>query len=374
MKQKNNIVLVGGGHTHALFLKRLQQRFLRDAQITLLSASRYTAYSGMLPGVISGHYSPESAHIDLQRLALESGCDFKEGVVCQLDPDTQRVTLATDERIDYDLLSINTGSTQSGFIAGPQCLSIKPVQPFLHWLYRDLPEQLKGRTSPFELVIVGAGAAGVETALALKHRYQQQSVNIHLVSSGKVLAGHSPAVQKMGLAELVEKSIKVHPDFKVSTFDKHRILSERGESLYCDQLILATSASAHPWPSEAGLATDERGFIVVNDSLQSISHSNVFAAGDVASIHGVDVPRSGVIAVRQAPVLFHNIASTLLAKPLKPFRTRQHSLALLSCADGKAMASRGWFRAKGRAVWHWKDLIDRQFMKQFPAPESNVFF
>ena len=346
---------------------------MKDAQIILLSTRRHTPYSGMLPGVISGYYAPEQAHIDLQQLAMDSRCDFVESSVSQLNPDTQTITTDKGENIPYDFLSINTGSTQSSLVDASHCLCIKPVHHFLHWLYHEFPDRLNSHESPFELVIVGAGAAGVETAMALKYRYTRNKINIHVVSGSKILPGYPAAIQAMMQKELNKKNIRVHQNFRVASIEKQQLISDHGDTLGYHQLILATSASPDHWPSESQLATDARGFILVNDQLQSVSHLNIFAAGDIATLSSSGLAKCGVYAVRQAPALYTNLCNTLSGKPLKPFRPQQQFLALLSCADGRAIASRGWFRAKGKIVWHWKDSIDRKFMGQFPTPEPGSF-
>ena len=379
MENKKTLILAGGGHTHALLLKKIQQAPLPpDVRLILLSTTRHTPYSGMLPGVISGHYTPEQAHIDLQQLARNSQCEFLESSVNQLDPDSRIITTDQGAQLKYDLLSINTGSTQTQLVDAQHCLCIKPVHHFLKWLYHDLPERLSTHTKAshikaFELVIIGAGAAGVETAMALKKRYYSHNVDIHIVSGSQVLPGYPKAIQTMVHHELERKNIFLHQNFRVTSVENQQLISNDGASLAYDQLILATSASPASWPSESQLTTDARGFILVNNSLQSVSHPTVFAAGDIATLSNSGVAKCGVYAVRQTPVLYSNLLNMLSAKSLIPFQPQQQFLALLSCADGRAIASRGWFRAKGKMVWHWKDTIDRRFMNQFPTPAPGSF-
>jgi selenide,water dikinase len=274
-------------------------------------------------------------------------------------------------RIPYDVLSINTGSTQSKVIDAPDCISIKPVGSFLTWLTSSLPEQLESQKS-HHLMIIGAGAAGVEVALAIKKRFNSNpALIIHIITASGVLAGHPHKIRALMEEELSCKNIILHSQFRVADVQEKTLISQSGERLNYDSLILATPASPAGWPSESSLATSHSGFIRVNNTLQSVSHPNVFACGDIAELIDTSIAKCGVYAVRQAPVLYKNLDAYLSGTTLTPYIPQKQFLSLLSCADGQAIASRGRFRAKGSTVWLWKDWIDRRFMAQFPLPESG---
>ena len=370
MTKRATLILAGGGHTHSLLLKKHQSNPLPDCRLILLSPVRHTPYSGMLPGVISGHYAPEEAFIDLGQLAADSGCEFIESAVTGLDADRQVIVTNDGHEIDYDFLSINTGSTQTPILEARNCLSIKPVNRFLGWLQQDLPASVNGHHR-FSLVVVGAGAAGVETIMALRRRLLNLPVELHLVSGQGVLPGSPESIKKMVAEELQNKGIHCHLNFRVNSIENDYIQSDENRRLEYQQLILATSARPSGWPAESALTTDSKGFILVDECLRSVSHNNVFAVGDIAAFSPSQLAKCGVYAVRQTPVLYQNLKNSLLDKSLVPYHPQQRFLALLSCADGRGIASRGWFRARGRMVWRWKDSIDRRFMAQFPRPESG---
>ena len=126
-----------------------------------------------------------------------------------------------------------------------------------------------------------------------------------------------------------------------------------------------TQASAANWIEESGLATDSNGFMQVNDCLQSVSHPNVFGAGDIAAMVNYPRPKAGVFAVRQGKPLFENLQQFLLAKPLKPFAPQSQYLGLIGTGNKRAIASRGNFMWESPLLWYWKDWIDRKFMQKF---------
>ena len=140
---------------------------------------------------------------------------------------------------------------------------------------------------------------------------------------------------------------------------------EDGNTHELEEILWVTNAAAPSWPEKAGLAVDAAGFIQVNDSLQSVSHPDVFAAGDVAAVQTHPREKAGVFAVRQGPPLSRNLRRALLGQPPQPYRPQKHWLSLISTGDKYAIASRGRLFLRGRLIWRWKDWIDRRFMDKF---------
>ena len=102
----------------------------------------------------------------------------------------------------------------------------------------------------------------------------------------------------------------------------------------------------------------------VDESLQSVSHREVFAAGNAAAFP-CPLPKSGVYAVRQGAVLARNLKRAIVGRPLKPYRPQEKTLYLISCGRKYAIASRGAWSAEGAWAWRWKDWIDRRWMARF---------
>ena len=365
------IVLAGGGHAHALLLHNLIRQPLPGAQIVMVSPDRYTPYSGMLPGMIAGQYQPNEMHINLAELCRLAGCEFVQGHAVRLDADKAILSIDGGRGFQYDWLSINTGSLPQSPVGfgqsdrGMTVIGVKPVKQFLSWL-EDLEVQLPVLPS-FSLGVLGLGAAGTEVALALEQRLCQcfPGVSIHLAGAGGLLSGYPLTLQQHMREQLAARMIRLHENFQASLVPGG-LQNGQGKTVFLNAVVLCTSARPDGWLQGSGLTQDEQGFILVDSALQSLSHPNVFAAGDMATLSYRPHPKSGVYAVRHAAVLETNLRHLLMGKRVIAYKPQHQSLALLNTADGRAVGSRGNATVAGRWVWHWKRWLDHRFMKQFP--------
>jgi len=169
---------------------------------------------------------------------------------------------------------------------------------------------------------------------------------------------------------LRERGITVLQELCVAIEAGHVRLGN-GARVACDAPVLAFGTSAPRWLGSSGLALDVQGFIATGRTLQSTSHPQVFAAGDVASRADAPRPRSGVYAVRAGPPLAHNLRRAVGGGDLRPYRPQARSLNLLSSADGRALLAWGPWSAYGRWVWRWKDRIDRAFIASYAVAPAG---
>ena len=372
-----DLVLVGGGHSHVTVLKRFGMKPMPGVRLTLICRDAHTPYSGMLPGFVAGHYSYDDAHIDLGALARFAGARFYHSTVTSLDLTGKKVLCDNRPPVQFDLLSINTGSTPTTDHVPGATGNVVPVKPINQFLDRweALSERAMATSDPLRIAVVGAGAGGVEITLAIQHRLRQlrraagrndSDIEYHLYSNtAEILPTHNAKVRATFADVLKKRGVQVHLGEPIVQVAPGRLRTAGGGEIEPDEILWVTAAGAPSWPGEAGLSVDEAGFIKVDDTLQSQSHPEVFAAGDVAAMVNHPRPKSGVFAVRQGKPLERNLRRLLLGRAPKPFRPQSKFLGLISTGDKYAVASRGEWSVKGRSLWRWKDWIDRRFMDKY---------
>ena len=378
-----DLVLIGGGHAHVAVLKRFAMKPVSGLRITLITRDIHTPYSGMLPGYVAGHYDYDDCHIDLGPLARFAGARLYHAEVNGLDIKNRQVLAIGRPNINYDLLSINTGSRPNSInIPGVDefAIAAKPIDLFLA-KWEALVERVKETTGAFKVVIVGGGAGGVELALSTQHRLQntlrEQGKDPALLDftllteSNRIMHTHNTGVRDRFERIFSERHISIKVSSRVSKVKSDQVILDDGSLFPADAIIWVTTAAAPEWPAKAGLAVDDAGFIRVDANLQSQSHEGIFAAGDIASL--VDPrPKSGVFAVRQGPVLADNLRASATQGRLRPYHAQKNFLGLISSGDKYAIASRGSWSYESAWLWTIKDWIDVNFMRKFnELPEMD---
>ena len=384
--------MVGGGHSHALVLRKMgMEPWPDNVGLTLITNLADTPYSGMLPCHIAGLYDFDTAHIDLRPLTRFANCRLIMDQMVGLDPDRRQVICRDHPPIAYDTLSIDIGSTPvKSQVPGAAQYAIpaKPVPALLRaWsAYLKSLEQflLEDPQTPATISIVGGGVGGVEMAFAMQIRLWElmrqygkrprEQVAVHIFQRGAHLAkGRNQRTQKMVARMCQARNIQVHTEQTVCQVTPDLVRCQSGLEVTCDRTFWVTNASAPPWLTNSNLSLTADGFIAVKDTLQTRSHSNIFAAGDVATMINHNRPKAGVFAVRQGPPLYRNLKRHVLEQPLRPFRPQRRYLNIIDTDTQKAIASWGPFAVHGKWCRRWKDSIDRKFMSLFSDfPEMHT--
>jgi len=371
-----HLVLVGGGHAHALVIRMWAMNPLPGVRLILISPNWQTPYSGMLPGLLAGHYVNDDIHIDLRKVCTWANVRFIEDYVVSLDRHKRTLCLAKHPNINYDTLSIDIGSTPDLRIPGLKkfAQAVKPIDQFYPRYQACIKRCRNATPTPnkiFKIVVIGGGAGGIEVVLAMaKALSDTRNVEITLAIRGReILTGYPLKVSQQAMKALYAMNVKLEANFDVIRVEKNKIVNTSNQTIQADEIFFCTQAIAAEWPSLSGLECDPLGFISVNKNLQSINDKQIFAVGDIANM--LESPRSkaGVYAVRQAPVLFENLKYHLLNTPLKPYIPQDSFFSLLSLGKKKALAARNTITLTHSALqpfmWRVKNSIDQKFMAKF---------
>ena len=375
-----HLVLVGGGHSHLAVLRKFAMQPMPGLAITLITRDVVTPYSGSLPSFLSGRYSFNEMHIDLRPLAQFAGAKLIQQEIENIDFDARLIKLSDRPDISFDLLSLNIGSRPDDSLitgADRHATAVKPIDGFIkHWeCWREEAVARIHAGKSFQLVIVGGGPASVEIAFATQRRIineagknlaQDAQLKITVVSAeSELLSLHNSKVRQFTQNELRHRNIELKLEKTVTEFKPGIAVCADGEELLADAFVYATGASIPQWPFDCGLARSDDGFISIKDTLQTISHDYVFAAGDAATVENEPRPKSGVYAVRQGRVLANNLRRFATNRSLEHYFPQRKALALMSMGDGRAIASRGELFFHGRSMGTLKHQIDSRFIKKY---------
>ena len=383
---KKTLLLAGAGHAHIGMLRRLSAARLKntdttDTDIHLISEQPQTIYSGMLPGWMAGHYQLHDISIDIKSLCVRAGVRFVQQSLVQVNAASNKVVTTGDEQtdFDYDVLSLNMGAdTDMRWLynhndhrsdsddnytgaANTDVIAIRPLSTFITQWQQILKDTQQSER--YQLAIIGAGAAAIELVMAAQVALRNINRNhqVTLVCGENLLSGFNSNFRHRVVKQLDRHGITVireratdYRDGKLST--THKLLP-------MNAVIAATGVIGSAWTASTDLEIEGNGFVAVNDKQQSVSHSNVFAVGDVATRVDKYVAHSGVHSVHGGAVEADNLLAYLKDSIMKSYQPKSRTLYLLSCGDKYAIGSWGNVNLQGRWVWHLKKYIDKRFIE-----------
>lgn len=367
------LILLGIGHTNAHIVREWETDPIPDCELICISKFPTATYSGMLPGTLGEQFNDDEWRIDLASLCHRAGAKLILADTNGLNLKSGELLFENHPPVRFDALSIGVGSMPAGWAEhtdSKPMITIKPMQTFLQKLEERLVEVVEKSSRPIKVAVVGGGVASVEIAFCLLQRCERKnltrncSIEIY-TSDDKVAGGMSPkSVRKIGQL-LNSRGIQVTNCYRVTKVDKAGIENADGNHRDADVVIWATGAAAPPVLGKLGLKTDDRGFIATSEMLQSLSDPRIFAVGDSGTIVKSPSPKAGVYAVRQSPILSHNLRALFARGSMKRFEPQSDFLKLLNTGDGKALLEYGWLTAHGRWCWHLKTWIDKRFITKF---------
>lgn len=368
------LVLIGGGHAHMVALANISTLMARGHQVTVVGPSEHHYYSGMGPGMLGGTYTPEAIRFATRHVVEKQGGTFVLDAVSRIDPLENKLLLASGATLEYDVLSCNAGSQvpQTG-VAGKRedIFSVKPIESLQAAKKRLLELAAGGRG---RVAIVGGGPSSAEVAgniHQLMHRHRLQPPQIAIFSGPSYMKRFPAKVVSLVRRSLERRGIEIVEGSYVREVTSGRLDLANGQSRRADLIFLAVGVKPSPIFADSGLPVGPEGGLLVNRFLQSPAHPEIFGGGDCIYFQEEPLDKVGVYAVRENPVLFHNLLAGLEGGELQPFNPGGAYLLIFNLGDGEGVLHKGWLTFGGRPAFMVKDYIDRKFMRRFQAMEQG---
>lgn len=382
MKGKDSLrqlVLLGIGHTNAHVLHEWAEHPIPNCELICISPFASATYSGMLPGTLGNQFSDSEMRIDLRRLTDAAGAKLIVDTASKIDIQNQSILFPDSSSVSYDALSIGIGSVPAGYAqhqSSPILVPTKPMQTFLQRLEERTSQSNSNAKGALRCVIVGGGVASVEIALCFQQRWNSQSaparpIEIQIFTASERIANgmKSSAIAKLEKI-LASRQIQIHTSKRIVEVSDHSTQTADGQEQAADVVIWATGAAASQWLADLPLEHDQKGFIATRKTLQSLTKPNIFAVGDSGTIIESPSPKAGVYAVRQSPILWHNLQAFFDGGPMRDFEPQGDFLKILNTGDQKALlAYRGW-SVHAKWCWHLKKWIDKGFIQDYQIPPT----
>lgn len=365
----SRVVLVGGGHAHALVALEFAKRPWPGVEVILVSERPTSSYSGMYTGVLNGRYRLTEAEIDLVRLCEKSGLKFVVDRVQGLDPAARTLQLESGQVMAFDWLSIDVGAAPDlTSIPGAEehAVAVKPLREF----QAEVEKRVFAKGSSARMVQIGGGAAGCECVVAIAGRAKRKRLDVSfcIVDSGERILHEAPEGVARAFRRFAEREygVKFFLGTRVSQVTQREVVLSNGERIQSDLVAVATSPRPAPWVAHLPLEHSSSGFIEIDATLRT-SNPRIFAVGDVAENPKHPHSKAGVYAVRAAPILAENMfRATQGRMDLLDFEPQKTWLSLMVDGQGGAFGFKGQLSLPHSRPSFWlKHQIDESFMKKF---------
>ncbi|MDY6950735.1 MAG: FAD-dependent oxidoreductase [Thermodesulfobacteriota bacterium] len=367
-----HLVLVGGGHAHMVTLANLHRFIERGHKVTVIGPSPYHFYSGMGPGMLSNRYAPKQIRFATRHVVEKQGGVFVLGRAVGVDGGKKTLHLQSGDTITYDVVSFNVGSYVPRTIVtdgADNVFAVKPIEKLIDFQKRILDLASQKETT---VGIIGGGPAAAEVAgnlwrLARDHgRYR---VKIQVFSGESFMARFPEGIRKRAIRSLTRRGIEIVEEGFVEQVTPHEIRMPSGKGYAVNVILLALGIKPSPIFQDSDLPTGPDGGLLVNRYLQSPQYPDMFGGGDCIYFQERPLDKVGVYAVRENPVLYHNLMASLEGEDLQPFHPGGDYLLVFNMGDNRGLLHKKGLILEGRLAFLIKDTIDRRFMRKFQAFE-----
>lgn len=369
---RKHLVIAGGGHAHMLTLANLNTFTEKGHKVTVIGPSPYHYYSGMGPGMLGKTYTPEEVRFATKHIVEKQGGVFIQDRVDHVDPEAKKVYLESKQPIPYDVLSCNIGSyVPMTIVSGTDrdIFPVKPIEQLIHVQKRIL--ELSSYQKIF-IGIVGGGPSSAEIAgniWRLGKYYGKNMPEITIYSGEKFMAHFPENVRNRIFKSLIKRGVEILEEDFVKEINSGQITMKSGQEYHENLILLAHGIRPYPVFQKSGLPTGPEGELLVNKYLQCTKHAEIFGGGDCVYFADKPLDKVGVYAVRENPVLFHNLLASLDETDLHAFDPGGVYLLIFNMGDGTGVLRKKRLVMGGRLAFAIKNYIDHRFMKRFQSIE-----
>ncbi|WP_127506014.1 NAD(P)/FAD-dependent oxidoreductase [Actinoplanes solisilvae] len=268
---KHRIVVLGAGYAGAHTAGRLARRLHpADTEITLVNAEPDFVERVRLHQLAAGQDLPPRP---LRDVFAGTHITLRHDRVSAVDPDRKSVTLSESE-IEYDTLVYALGSTVTGH--GHHVAS-RPAALALRGRLDDLGA---GAT----VLVVGGGLTGIETATELAESRPDLQIAIAARGDAGDWLGDKARVHLRSALDRL--GITVHERADIAGVDDRGGLTDTGRLIPAAVTVWTGGFATYPIAAASGLAVAGNGQVVVDGTMRSVSHPDVYAVGDTAYAEG----------------------------------------------------------------------------------------
>lgn len=373
------VVIIGGGyaglHAFTQLRSHLGSRIESgEVDLTLVSRHLHHTYHGWTGELLTGDLSVHSTLTPLEPIL---GSSFINGEVLSADLPGRTLSVQTEtgtHQMRYDHLVIAAGSVDP--------FDRVPGLSEHGWCVKDSRDMQKlvarldswDHASPKvrNIVVVGGGLAGVETASALAARFGKNratKVNIHLASSSErllpTLRPDFNHIAETATRALLDQGVQLHHGKRVAVVLEDHVEMVDGTSISADLAIVAAGLSFRTLPGTEMLPRNGAGQILARNDLRVRGSDNIWVAGDIAAVPhpttGNPCPANALWAMKQGDCVGRNIARCIKGRPAKAFGFRGMGQAA-GLAGQRGITELFRMQFTGRLAWLIRILFFAWYM------------
>ncbi len=306
-----NVIVIGGGYAGMIAALRLAGK-TRQHSITLINATDTFVERIRLHQLAAGEPQP---HRSIPAMLGGRGIEFVQGRVIHLDADRREVVVqsaAETRSLSYDALVYALGSfVDAEAVPGARdyALTLGSVEKA-----QQMQAQLKANPGA-RVVLVGGGLTGIELATELADQYPDLSLT--LLTRDRLGPNLSEKGRAYLLKGMARRRIDLREGVSVERFTADGVIASDGTRFPAEISLWAGAFGVPPLAREAGLAVNRAGQILIDDTLRSLSHPEIFAVGDAAAS---GLRMACATALPLGAQAADNLAALLNGDPLQPFR------------------------------------------------------